>query len=123
VDAAGNILTTGNFNGSVDFDPGLGLHVLTSLATAGSDAFAARYTPDGVLLWSHPFGESTAAPDRQNAGSAIVAGTQNTALVAGRFFGSPNFGTAATPFVLTSLGDADGFLVQLSSTGTLVPKP
>ena len=123
VDDGGNVLVTGGFQGAVDFDPGVGLHVLTSLATAGSDAFAARYTPGGTLLWAKSFGEATAAPDRLTTGTAIVGGGLGTALVAGRFFGSPNFGTAAAPFVFTSLGDADGFLVKLNSSGALATSP
>ena len=123
MDDLGNLLVTGGFQGSVDFDPGLGLKVLTSLATAGSDAFAARYTPSGALLWASSFGQSTAAPDRLTTGTAIVTGGSGTALVVGRLFGSPNFGTAAAPFVLTSLGDADGFLVKLNTSGALATSP
>ncbi len=123
VDDIGNVLVTGGFNGTVDFDPGPGLHVITSLATAGSDAFAARYTPSGTLLYAKAFGEATAAPDRLTAGSVIVSAGAGTAFLAGRFFGSPNFGTAAAPFVFSSLGDADGFLVKLTSTGALATSP
>jgi len=123
VDDGGNVLVTGGFQGILDLDPGVGLHVVTSLATNGSDAFAARYTSGGALLWARSFGEATAAPDRLTIGSAIVGGGQGTALVAGRFFGSPNFGTAAAPFAFTSRGDADGFLVKLNSSGALATSP
>jgi hypothetical protein len=123
VDESGNILATGSFTGSVDFDPGIGTTVLTSLATAGSDAFAARYTPSGGLLWASSFGEATAAPDRLTAGAAIAAGGQGTAIVGGRFFGLPNFGTTATPFVFSNQGDADGFVIKLSAAGALAAKP
>jgi hypothetical protein len=122
-DADGNLLATGSFRGVVDFDPGVGLRVLTSLATAGSDIFAARYTPTGGVLWVSTFGESTAAADRANAGSAIGAGPLGSVLVAGRFFGSPNFGSTASPFGLISLGEADGFLVQLTASGALARNP
>ncbi len=123
MDEGGNVLVTGGFQGTVDLDPGAGTRFLTSLATAGSDAFAARYTPAGALLWASSFGQATAAPDRQTAGAAIAAGGQGNALVAGRLFGSPNFGTAGAPFVITSLGDADGFVVKLNASGALAPKP
>ncbi len=123
VDEGGNVLATGGFRGPVDFDPGAGSRILTSLATAGSDAFAARYTSAGALLWANSFGEATAGPDRLTSGTAIVSGGQGTALVGGRFFGSPNFGTAAAPFAVTSLGDADGFLVKLNASGALAANP
>jgi hypothetical protein len=123
LDEAGNVLVTGGFTGSVDFDPDVGTRVLTSLATTGRDAFAARYTPAGALFWANSFGESTVAPDRLTAGTAIAARGPGTALMGGRLFGAPNFGTAAAPFVFTSLGDADGFLVKLSASGALATSP
>lgn len=123
LDEGGSVLVTGGFQGTVDLDPGAGTRIITSLATAGSDVFAARYTPAGALVWANSFGEATAAPDRRTAGNAIVSTGQGTALVAGRLFGSPNFGTAAAPFVITSLGDADGFVVKLNASGALAPKP
>jgi hypothetical protein len=123
VDESGNLLVTGSFKGSVDFDPGAGSRTLTSLAVTGSDAFAASYTPAGGLLWANSFGEATAAPDRLTAGTTIIPGGQGTALLGGRFFGSPNFGSATVPFGLISFGDADGFLVRLSATGALAGSP
>lgn len=122
-DTGGNLLATGSFRGPVDFDPGTGLRVLSSLATAGSDIFAARYTPTGGVLWVSSFGESTAAGDRLSSGTAIAPGPAGTALVGGRFFGATNFGSVAAPFVLSSLGDSDGFLVKLTSSGTLITNP
>lgn len=123
VDAGGNVLVTGGFRGPTDFDPSAGTRILVSLATAGSDVFAARYSAAGVLQWVSSMGEATAAPDRVSAGSAIVAAPDGSVLVGGRFFGSPNFGVGTNTFALTSLGDADGFLIRLTSTGNLATNP
>jgi hypothetical protein len=123
VDADDNLLATGRFLGPVDFDPGLVNRTLSSLATQGSDGFVARYSRSGGVIWVTEFGEVTAAPDRVNTGTAVASGPAGTVLVGGRFFGSPNFGSTAAPFALTSLGDADGFLVKLSSTGVLARNP
>jgi hypothetical protein len=119
VDTEGNLLVTGGFRGPVDFDPGASSRILTSFATAGSDAFAVRYTPAGGVLWARSFGEATSGADRLTAGTAIVPGGQGTALVAGRFFGAPNFGTSTAPFGFLSLGSADGFVIRLTSSGAL----
>lgn len=123
VDPEGNLLATGGFRGSVDFDPGASSRILTSLATAGSDAFAVRYTPSGSVLWARSFGEATAGVDRLTAGTAIIPGDQGTALVGGLFFGAPNFGTITSPFGFISLGSADGFVIRLSATGAVATSP
>jgi hypothetical protein len=40
-------------------------------------------------------------------------------VVAGQFFGSPDFDPGTSTFRLTSLGNADAFLVLLTSSGGL----
>lgn len=50
VDADNNIYLSGNFFGSVDFDPGPGSVVKTSTGTENPDAFIAKYDTDGNLI-------------------------------------------------------------------------
>lgn len=119
----GNLVLAGSFTGPVDFDPGSGNRILVSLATAGSDAFAARYTPGGGLLWVIRFGESSTAAERTTAASALTFDAAGNLLVAGQFFGSPDFDPGAPAFRLLSLGLADGFVVKLTPGGTLAIAP
>src|SRR5688500_13566002 len=49
-DASGNVLVTGYFRGTVDFDPGAGVTNLT--ATVGSDAFIQKLDAAGNLVWA-----------------------------------------------------------------------
>jgi pimeloyl-ACP methyl ester carboxylesterase len=57
VDANGNIYTTGNFTGTVDFDPGPGIYNLTSsYAGDTSDMFVSKLESSGNFLWAEQFG-------------------------------------------------------------------
>ncbi len=50
VDAAGNVYTTGYFQGTTDFEPGAGV---TNLTSAGSgDVFVQKLDPSGNLVWA-----------------------------------------------------------------------
>jgi len=121
-DPDGSALVTGAFSGPVDFDPGPGLRVLTSYGTRGAtDAFAARYTAAGLLAWVGQFGSGTAAAEDANAGTGLGLDPAGNVIVTGRFFGTPDFDPGNTAFRLTSLGAADGFLVKLTSSGSLAP--
>jgi hypothetical protein len=113
-------LITGSFSGSLDFEPGTGTEALTSLGTGGAtDAFVAEYSSLGGLVWVRRFGELTSAPGNLNAGTSVTVDAAGNVLAAGRFFGSPDFDPGSGSFRMASLGDADGFLVKLTSTGTL----
>lgn len=122
-DADGTLLVVGSFAGAVDFDPGSGTLILTSLATAGSDAFAARYAAGGGLLWIKRFGEGTAAPERVNTATSLATDASGSLLVAGRFFGTPDFDPGVPTFRLLSLGEADGFVLRLTAAGALATIP
>ena len=123
-DADGSVLVTGAFSGALDFDPGAGMTSLASLAQAGAtDAFVARYSAAGALLWVSRFGESNSVSERANSGTALALDPGFNVLVAGRFFGSPDFDPGPTSFRLTSIGGADAFLVKLTSAGALATVP
>lgn len=65
VDTAGNRYLVGQFEGTVDVDPGPGITNLTSIpldasqppgaTNAGRDLFLAKYASDGSLLWARNF--------------------------------------------------------------------
>src|SRR5215217_5281655 len=54
VDALGNIYVTGNFQGAVDFDPGVGVSNLT--ATGGDDIFISKSDAAGNFIWVKKIG-------------------------------------------------------------------
>ena len=123
-DPDGSLLLTGGFSGAVDFDPGSGSSVLASLGSGGaSDVFVAKYTFSGGLTWVSRFGEGTSEAERQNRGVAIAPFPTGGVVIAGQFFGSPDFDPGTPAFRLTSLGSADIFVVLLTSAGALSLTP
>jgi Beta-propeller repeat len=110
VDGVGNLYVQGNFNGTIDADPGPGTYPLTS---AGSgDLFVAKYDPAGGLLWAARMG-GPQLDTFYGGGDLAVDGSGNV-FVTGMLRGSADFGS----FTLTSQGLSDVFVAKLDATGT-----
>jgi hypothetical protein len=107
VDAAGDVLLTGAFKGTVDLGGG-------PLTSAGdTDIFLVKLTGgDGSHQWSKRFGGGAA-----DQGLDVAAGPNNGVVMAGSF-ASPtlNLGTGS----LTNQGSTDTFVAKYSATGTPV---
>ncbi|WP_437671835.1 SBBP repeat-containing protein [Sorangium sp. So ce131] len=99
IDLDGDVVVTGSFTGSVDFEgtahPGAG----------GVDAFVVKLDPQGVHRWSRSFGDA-----RDQEGAAVAVDLLGNSWVTGHFSGSIDLGNGA----LSSLGAADAFLVQIA---------
>lgn len=112
-DANGNVILLGDFNGTVDFEPGAGI---TNLTSAGvQDCSISKYDPDGNLIWAVRVGgtgnDAGNSVDVDNAGNVYIAGTfQNTADF------DPGLGTAN----LTTVGLTDAFVLKLDQDGNFV---
>lgn len=103
VDASGNVIITGIFYGSVDFGGG-------ALTSAGStDIFVAKFGSGGAHLWSKRFGG--AGPQ---LGSYAATDASGNILLAGRFYGTVDFGGGT----LTSGGGDDIFMAKFTPDGT-----
>jgi hypothetical protein len=110
VDASGAVYVTGTFTGSVDFDPGTGLRVLTSLG--GNDVFVARYSATNALVWAVQLGGSG-----EEASRALTLDASGDVVVAGWFEGTPDFDGGAGSATLISAGGRDGFVAKISNAG------
>lgn len=67
-DVSGNVIITGSFMGTVDFDPGGGTSNLVADGT--TDGFIAKYTSTGTLLWARKLTSSGADNVKSHALSA-----------------------------------------------------
>ncbi len=112
-DAAGNMFVTGNFRGTVDFDPGSGTTNLTS--NGNEDVYLAKYSPAGSLLYAFRLNGTTSSTLLETGVSLAVDATGNYYL-GGRFVGTidldPGSGTASF-----SSNGVDGFVAKFDAAG------
>ncbi|MEI9918059.1 MAG: gliding motility-associated C-terminal domain-containing protein [Bacteroidota bacterium] len=115
--SSGEIIVTGNFTRTVDFDPGTGTVSLTSASSGGPDIFVAKYDEDGNLLWADRIG-STAFVER---GVDVETDEDGYIYAVGLFQTTVDFNPAAgagNVFNLTSAGATDAFVMSLNSDGS-----
>ncbi|MFI5219655.1 MAG: SBBP repeat-containing protein [Bacteroidia bacterium] len=112
LDASGNILTTGIFHDTADFDTGAGVFNLTS---AGSyDVFISKLNPSGDFVWAGRIGGT----DQENAVS-IASDAAGSVYATGNFYGTVDFDPGASTFNLTANG-TDVFISKLDDSGNFV---
>jgi hypothetical protein len=102
IDAAGNTVVTGIFNGQLT----MGETVLESQAL---DAFVAKLDPDGKVLWAHSFGGKN-----DDVASAVSFDSKGNVVVLGWYSDVMQFGTST----LTAVGSDDVFVMQLGPDGS-----
>jgi Beta-propeller repeat len=108
IDADGNVIVTGDFEGTVDAGGG-------PLTSAGdyADIFVVKYDSAGHYLWSKRFGSSNA-----DVGYGIASDAAGNILVTGGFRGSVDFGGG--PLTTSSIYDYDVFLAKFDAGGAHV---
>jgi hypothetical protein len=113
VDAAGNIVLTGDFDDTLDFGGTPLVSVLDPSRFGPSyDLFVARLDAAGNHLFSQRFGDAIT----DQAGQWISTDSSNDILVTGYFGGSVDFGLG--PLTVASHPSLDGFVVKFDSGGT-----
>ena len=112
VDASGFVYIGGSFEGTVNFNPN---GTASNLTSAGfSDAFFAKYTSAGLLVWANRLG-STGSDEVY----AITVDGSGNVYVAGYFNATVDFDPSATTSNLTASGSDDIFYGKYSSVGAL----
>lgn len=101
-DQHGNVITAGNFYGTLDFGTG----PITS-HNVDNDVFIAKYNPQGQAVWVKTFGTFGA-----DTCSGIAIDSGDNIIVTGRYVGSVDFGGTT----LTNYGNGDIYVAKYSST-------
>ena len=112
VDLSGNVFTTGEFNGNVDFDPGA---AIAGLNSAGSyDIFIQKLDPSGNYLWAKRFGSSSI-----ESGKSICVDDAGNVHTTGNFTGTVDFDPGAGITNLTANGQGV-FVNKLDAAGNFL---
>ncbi|MBS1542805.1 MAG: SBBP repeat-containing protein, partial [Bacteroidetes bacterium] len=108
VDKNGNIYLTGTFQNTVDFDPGNGTYLLSSL---DFDGFVCKLGANGSFIWARQFGGLNS-----DEGRSICVDAGGNVFVAGDFHGNGSFGSS----LIISAGNSDAFVMKMDPNGNLV---
>jgi DNA-binding beta-propeller fold protein YncE len=101
VDAFGNVLVAGSFNGSIDFSG----NVLN--AETAANTFLAKFDSSGNHIWSRHFSGSVSNP------TSLAVDAAGNAVVVGFFTSSIDCGGAP----MTTAGSGDLFIAKLNAAG------
>jgi hypothetical protein len=116
LDSGGNVYVLGDFRGTIDFDPGLGVFNLTNIAGTGS--FLWKLNSAGDFVWARCFGGTNSYDGLTTSGLALDS--SGNAYITGGFQQTVNFDPSSQRFNLTTFGQRDIFLAKLDRDGNLV---
>ncbi|MCD6013805.1 MAG: hypothetical protein K0Q79_3667 [Flavipsychrobacter sp.] len=115
VDGMGNVYSTGYYQYTIDFDPGIGIDTLEAVTQS---LFIQKLDKNGNFLWAKRF---AGVPGNTAHGRAIVADSSGNIYVTGQFSGTVDFDQGAGTYNLTSSGlQQDIFIAKLDASGNFV---
>lgn len=112
-DAAGNVYSTGVFQGTVDFNPGAGTFNLTS--GGGSDVYVLKQDADGNFIWAF----AISCTGTGDAPTGITIDPSGNVLLTGSFSGTADFDPSGGTFNL-SYHNPSGFGAKYDANGNFI---
>lgn len=114
VDNSGDVLFTGSFANTVNFDP-LSSPAGSVTASGTSDPFVCKFNAAGSFLWVKSF--SGSGFDR---GHSLVVDASNNVYNSGAFASTMDFDPSASTFNITSAGSNDAYIAVLDVSGSFL---
>jgi len=115
VDTFGNVHTTGQFQGTPDFDPGIEAGETYNLSASGADVFISKLDNTGNFVWAKAInGTGTGGAD---VGYAISVDSSGYVYTTGSFVVGADFDPGSGTHILTGGGV---FVSKLDSSGAFV---
>ncbi len=116
IDTQGNIVLTGSFYGTTDFDPGISVYNLTCYGQAvNSDVYICKLNSNGDFIWAKQIGGTG-----YDFGNDITFDSSDNLFITGQFSGLCDFDTGVNTFNLSAIGGSDVFILKLNSSGDFI---
>ena len=113
-DATGNLLITGIFGGTIDFDPGTGSENMTAFT---EDIYILKLTGNGDFIWARQIGTMTT----NSRAYSIAADGADNLYVTGLLLGTVDFDPGVGVMNLTSTSQFGAqYILKLTSAGDFV---
>lgn len=117
VDNSGNVYTTGDFDGTADFDPGPGVYNLTS--AGATDIFISKLDANGNFVWAKQIGGGSTST-ANDYGRSVVVDVSGNVYVTGWFNYTVDFDPGPGVNNLVSSGAPDIFVLKLDANGNFM---
>ncbi|MBK7311475.1 MAG: T9SS type A sorting domain-containing protein [Sphingobacteriaceae bacterium] len=111
-DLAGNVLVTGVFQFTVDFDPGPSTYTLSG---PQNDIFILKLDALGNFIWAKNMGGANV-----DSGYSIELDGNGNIYTTGEFSGVADFDPSPSIYTLTSMGSVDAFISKLDPSGNFI---
>ncbi len=112
-DALGNVFTIGNFSGTMDFDPGVGVNTITAIGTG--DIYFTKLNANGNLVWVKTIGGTNSI-----GVASIRLDASGNFYITGGFGGTVDFDPGIGVFNLTSSAGGAMFVLKLDANGNFL---
>lgn len=113
IDNSGNIYTTGWFNETVDFDPGVETFFLTS--SGKTDVYVQKLDNNGNFIWAKSFGGIDS-----DYGYSVRIDNYGNVFTTGNFLQTVDFNPGDGVFNVTCTGQDDSFVQKLDTNGNFL---
>ena len=117
IDDNDNVILSGDFNSTVDFDPDSGVYTMNTIDIPGiTDIFIAKYNADGGFIWSKQL-----IGKNYNYAKSLYVDEQNNIYLTGTFFKIVDFNPDIDTFNLSALGTGcDIYIVKFDDSGRFI---
>ncbi len=110
LDKTGNILTTGSFSDTADFDPSP--EVMNVGSNGLSDIFISKISPNGDFIWARAVGGTDI-----DVANSITTDEEEDVILTGFYSDTVDFDPGAEIHLLSAEGQKDIFILKLNSDG------
>ena len=113
IDTTGNLLITGYFEGTVDFNPGAAVFNKTS--NGGNDIFILKLDSNGDFIWAKTIGGS-----QHDISASVICDDFGFLFITGSFHATVDFDPNAGVSNLTTSGGEEIFVLKLNLAGDFI---